>query len=382
MEVLMIATYAAICWGVFRLFKIPVNGYTLATAALGGVFLLSFILLSMNYSHPFTSHARFYFHTTAIVPRVSGLVTEVPVVANEPVQEGDVLFRIDPQPYERVVERLEAELADASTATKEHASDYAGAQATVRSREADRDRAKDAYDRHRQANLDSPGAEVFSEQRITQLRERYEAAQATVEQAQQSAETARLEAETRFNGSDPAVARLWAQLKAAQYDLESTTVRAPTDGEVVQLALNPGAMAASLPLRPVMVFRHSREPVFAGAFLQGAAQRVTPGSEAEVILDTVPGKVFPARVSQIVDGMAQGQMQAGGDLIDPERDGSVRGRFVATLTFDEDLSEYQIPAGSSGQVAVYTEHFHHFAIIRKILLRMKSWLNFVFSDGH
>jgi hypothetical protein len=41
-----------------------------------------------------------------------------------------------------------------------------------------------------------------------------------------------------------------------------------------------------------------------------------------------------------------------------------------------------VPAGAAAQVAVYTEHWHHFAIIRRILLRMKSWMNYVFTEGH
>ena len=57
MDLLLILNYAAICYGVFKLFKIPVNGYTLLTAALGGVFLLGFLLLAMNYNHPYTKEA-------------------------------------------------------------------------------------------------------------------------------------------------------------------------------------------------------------------------------------------------------------------------------------------------------------------------------------
>ena len=41
-----------------------------------------------------------------------------------------------------------------------------------------------------------------------------------------------------------------------------------------------------------------------------------------------------------------------------------------------------LPGGAEAQVAVYTPYAHHFAIIRRILLRMKSWQNFVFLEGH
>jgi hypothetical protein len=49
---------------------------------------------------------------------------------------------------------------------------------------------------------------------------------------------------------------------------------------------------------------------------------------------------------------------------------------------DEDTSGYNIPGGAAAQVAVYTPYAHHFALIRKILLRMRSWENYVFFEGH
>jgi hypothetical protein len=52
MELLLILTYSAICVAVFKIFRIPVNKWTLPTAVLGGIFLLGAILLVMNYNHP------------------------------------------------------------------------------------------------------------------------------------------------------------------------------------------------------------------------------------------------------------------------------------------------------------------------------------------
>jgi hypothetical protein len=58
------------------------------------------------------------------------------------------------------------------------------------------------------------------------------------------------------------------------------------------------------------------------------------------------------------------------------------GRAVALIDIDEDISGYNLPGGAAAQVALYTEYAHHFAIIRRILLRMRSWQNFVFLEGH
>ena len=58
------------------------------------------------------------------------------------------------------------------------------------------------------------------------------------------------------------------------------------------------------------------------------------------------------------------------------------GRAVAVIEVNQDMSAYNIPGGAAAQVALYTPYWHHFAIIRRILLRMRSWQNYVFLEGH
>jgi multidrug resistance efflux pump len=79
MELLLILTYAAICVAVFKIFRNPVNKWTLPTAAFGGIFLIPGKLI-MKYNHPL---ARIYFTTTPIMATVKGRVVEVPVKSNE-----------------------------------------------------------------------------------------------------------------------------------------------------------------------------------------------------------------------------------------------------------------------------------------------------------
>ena len=54
----------------------------------------------------------------------------------------------------------------------------------------------------------------------------------------------------------------------------------------------------------------------------------------------------------------------------------------AIIDLDADAAAYKFPGGSAAQVALYTPYWHHFAIIRRILLRMRSWQNYVFLEGH
>jgi multidrug resistance efflux pump len=150
---------------------------------------------------------------------------------------------------------------------------------------------------------------------------------------------------------------------------------------VTQVFLRPGMMAVPFPLRPVMVFISDDDTALGAAFQQNALQRVRPGDEAEIAFDALPGRIVKGQVRAVIDAVAQGQMAPSGELIAPEqRQGP--GRAIALIDIEEDLSGYQVPAGAAAQVAVYTEHWHHFAIIRRILLRMKSWMNYVFTEGH
>jgi multidrug resistance efflux pump len=384
MELLLILTYTAICVAIFKIFKIPVNKWTLPTAALGGILLIGLILLVMNYNHPFTDNARIYFATTPIMPDVRGRVIEVPVEPNVELKEGDVLFRIDPTPYQFEVEKRRAALAEAEQNVAQLKAGVDAAEATVREATAQRDRAKGAYDRYREGNENAraAGRELpFSLADVENRRTTYLAAEGALQEATAKAEQARVAYESQIGGVHTSVARLRADLRDAEFDLDQTTVRAPSSGFVTQLALRPGMYVIPAPLRPVMVFVHSDDRTLAAGFQQNALQRVRVGDEAEIAFDAVPGKIFKGKVTRVLDAIAAGQFQAAGSLQDMgER--LPGGRAVAVIDIEDDTSAYNIPGGAAAQVALYTPYWHHFAIIRRILLRMRSWENYVFLEGH
>ena len=377
MDLLIILTYAAFAYGAFKLFKIPVNGFTLLTAALGGIAILGALLLGMNYNHPFSSQARFYFHTTPIVPAVSGIVTEVHAESGKMMKKGDILFRIQPEPFENAVKAKEAALADALQTTKQLRATADAAQKKLESALADRDGALDVYERSKKLIAEG----VIAQIQFEKTKNNYNAAEATAQSAKSEADRALLQAEAVVKGVNTDVARLQSELDTAKFNLEQCTVRAPTDGTVQQNFLRPGMFAASLPLRPVMVFLHDEKPKFTAAFLQNSAQRIIEGSEAEFILPSVPGRFFKGKVTAVGAFISQGQLQPSGNLIDPEQIKG-EGRILVAIEPQEDISKYLIVPGSTAQVAIYTHHMHHLGLLRKVLLRMSSWTNYLFSDGH
>lgn len=316
METLLLLTYTAICVAIFKIFRIPKNKWTVPTAALGGVVLVSVLVFAMNYNHPYSEALRSYFISTPISPNVSGQVIEVPVERDHEVKKGEVLFRLDPTPYESRVKSLEAQLVSAK-------------------------------------------ADVY---RASTLVERNVGNRRDLDQA-----TAR-------------VNDLEAQLIGARYNLDATTVRAPADGTVTQLILRPGVRATRFATRPSLVFVPSEDYFYVAWMRQNSQLRLNAGDAAEVAFDGLPGQVFQAKVRRVLPVIGEGQIQPGGNLV--SYTGSPPpGRVPVILDItDPQFEQYraELPGGSFGQAAVYSEHAEELAVMRKILLRMSSWLNYIY----
>ncbi|MCG9677739.1 HlyD family secretion protein [Vibrio sp. Isolate24] len=375
MDLLLILTYAALCIAIFKIFNIPLNKWTVPTAVLGGVVLVGTLILLMNYNHPFTQLGNQVFSSTPIVSGVRGRVIEVPVEPNKPLKKGDILFMIDPVPYEAEVEKLEAQIKEASQGALGLESDVQEAQAAQAQAIADRDKAQREYSRY-QRGFDK-GA--FTEQELDTRRQAYKAAEAAVKVAEARVEQAKIALNSEIGGENTTVARLLAELRQAEFDLEQTIVRAPTDGFATQLALRPGVMAVPLPLAPVMTFIHTEETLYAAAFRQNSLQRLQPGYEAEFLFRALPGKVFKGEVVDVLPAIGESQFQARGALLGTE---ALRtsGRVFVTLKITDDLSDYHLPMGTAVEVAVYSDKFTHVSIMRKVLIRMKSWQNYLYLD--
>jgi multidrug resistance efflux pump len=332
---LLTLIYLALLWVLFKVFKVPVNKWTVTTSILVGFLGIGCIVITMNYFHPYSREGRLYFYTTPMFPRVEGRVMEVPVEPNTPLAKGDILFRFDPRPFEDDVASIRGELAAA---------------------EVERDRTKEEYDRS--LALESTGA---GSQRDTQRwRLQYETALADIDSIQ-------------------------GRLDRAIYDLEEeVVVRAPTAGYVTQVRVRPGmALVIQPQLIAAMTFVHAEEPELWAGFRQNALQNIDVGNDAEITFDAIPGRAFKGRVDKVSNAIAQGQLQPSGNLInfDTAAERAQQGRVAVKITVLDDLSEYQIPAGAKAEVAVYSERWRAFAIIRRILLRLRSWEKYIFPGG-
>jgi multidrug resistance efflux pump len=380
MEILLTLTYVAFCYALFKIFRIPVNQWTLATAALGGVFGLSLLFITMAYNHPFSTNARIYFTVTPVLPGVRGRVIEVPVEdnTNRHLEAGDVLFKIDPKPYEYTVAEKRAGLAEAEASVAQLKASVDQASATVEKANANLQLAQANYDRQSELFQRNVVAKATLDTATRDL----DAAKQTVAEAAAAADRAKQAYGSTVDGQHTAIVRLQNELADAEYNLEQTVVRAPTGGFVTQVSLRPGMYVVPAPFRPAMIFVNdsAKDRALAAAFQQNSLQRVRAGDEAEVLFEGIPGRVFKAKVRFVIDAIAAGQLQATGTMQDLGLP-VPGGRALAILDVLDDMSGYQVPLGSAGEAAIYTDHFHELSLLRKILLRMRSWHNYVFFES-
>jgi multidrug resistance efflux pump len=124
-----------------------------------------------------------------------------------------------------------------------------------------------------------------------------------------------------------------------------------------------------------MTFVDDEYQIFA-LFGQNELHQVDPHNEAEITLDTYPGRIIKAHVDSVIWAQGQGQVEASGDLpkttfVPPP------GRFPVKLVVADKDKEVFLAAGARGAAAIYTEHLAIIHIIRKVLLRVQSYFDYV-----
>ena len=112
-------------------------------------------------------------------------------------------------------------------------------------------------------------------------------------------------------------------------------------------------------------------------FEQNELRVVVPGDEAEIALRTIPGKVLKAQVVSIVWAQGQGQLAPSGLLPLTGTEPTPPGRFAAKLEIDPDQRELFLAAGARGHAAIYTEHLEEIQILRKVIIRVGSYVNYL-----
>jgi len=255
--------------------------------------------------------ARAVINTVQIIPNVAGPVQEVPVIPNKPLKKGDVLFTIDPTQYQAAVDATQAQL-----------------------------------------NFQRLRLEQF-----TTLASRGAGNQFQVD-----------EAEAR-------VKQLEAELETAKWNLQETTVRAPSNGFVTTVGLRPGQRVVTFPLQPAMTFIDTSRIVLAVQIQQIYKRHLKVGQPVEIALKTRPGIIYRGKIQAIIQVTNQSQILTSGTVLPAQQIWAEP--FWVRVDLDDDEAEKSLPAGAAGTAAVYTTSATMTHLIRKVMIRMESYLNYV-----
>jgi multidrug resistance efflux pump len=361
MEIILLLIYSFFVWLIFFKFKwLPWNITSQVIVVTIPVVMLAMIILFMNIVAPSSSDVRAMNYVIPIVPRVTGQVTEVPIEPNRPIKKGDVLFKIDPVPFEAAVKAAEASLRGLGDQLKNAAAKKAALvpRTELAKKRVEQFTALAATGAGKRADLEQAQSDLGN------LESEFLAADATESQAKAQ------------------IAKSEADLENAKYDLEGTTHLAPANGRVANLALRPGVRAAQLPLAPVMSFIEEDDPWVLAFYHQNELRYVEPGNEAEIFMEMYPGRIIKCKVDSILWATAQGQMPISGNLPNTQPMAAPEQRIAVRLLVEPKDRGLFLAAGARGHGAIYTDHGKFLHIIRKVFVRVSTKFDWFVAKLH
>ncbi len=428
---LIVTTYGLACWLIFKKFRlVPITTYTVCTAILGAIVMLFGLLIVLSFCHPASHDGRFYAPVVQVMPQVRGRVIDVPVEQNLPLKAGDVLFQIEQTPFRLEVERIEARLIGMNAQVAQLDARFAAARAATSAARSNLEVSESDFDRQARIALKSASAQIEQvqsrlrlagdnldrtralvpsgavtreeleedetrvkalEAELEQAKEAEQAAQENLDsggarlrsarealkQAEANEEEARIARDAESDGQNPDVRQTMAELDRKRWELEQTTVRAPSDGLVTYVSLRPGQMATPFSVNSAMLFVPDEKPMLVATFHQNTIAGIEPGLKAELAFKAYPGRIFPATVKLVAPISPEGQFVGSGKL-QATTAGSSSGGIPVVFEYGEDVEALNLPAGAQASVAVYTHHLHAIALVRQVILRIKSWENYAF----
>jgi len=314
-----------------------------------GTLLVLFIyhVLSDRYT-PYSSQARVETFLTQIAPEVAGDVEAVGVKDNEAVRKGQLLFRVDPEPYEIAVRSAEANLAVALQGADVSVADIASARAAI---------IKQQVDLGANRKLGKIITDLVDKKALAEtnaIRSGAEIGKTEADLIRARAELKKAEANLGAPGFDnPKVKQAVAALEQARLNLRMTTVIAPSDGVVTNLRLAPGQYVG--PGQPLLSFLERGPRWISADMRENQLGNVKPGQDVTIALDLLPGKLFHGRVHSVGWGISQGDEAPSGQLAaQPADQGWLRDPQlfpVRILILPDEAKEAGIDVGRSGAQA-------------------------------
>ena len=311
-------------------------------------------------------------YVVQMAPEYGGLVKEVYVIPNQPMKKGDPLFQMDPAQLQEKLAVQQAQLAATDADVAELAQKVEQARATVSRVKANLALSKTKYLQFKSAAEKN----AISRLQLEQAEKNVEVQEAELQGAEAALQQAEIAFDSQVGDEHTAVAEVLGKIAETKYNLEHTTIRAPSDGYVSNLQLYPGAFVRLK--QPVMAFINTEQKWLVATVLQRGIQHLKPGDKAEIALDMYPGKIFDAQVENVVWAAGDAQGVPSGKLPNV---GQMKGSQLFTVKLRiEDDNDYPLYFGASGLAAMYTSNAADFLVLlRQIELQSESFLNYLYN---
>lgn len=302
---IVLAIYGGLIWLIFFQFNLlPWKRSTQALVTVIGLVIVLVVVGLLNTKTP-SGRVTIVAKVNQIAPVVGGIVAKVPVVPNEPVGTGDVLLELDPRPFQYAVDEASAYVKIAELTLAR--------QETVLERSAS-----------------------VSQQDVDESRS--------------------------------ILARAQARLDIAQYNLEQSVLRAPSEGIATSVGVSVGDQAQ--PNAPVVPFIRTDSLFLAGVFSQNGLVAMPVGTEVKVVFNRLPGQIFSTKVVETASGTASGQLPVGADLLGASDIGSASDALVV-LSWPEGLDRNIAIAGTVGSATAFGADAGAMGILATVLLYAK-----------
>ena len=329
---------------------------------------------------PYTSQSNIEVLLVQIAPQVTGQVIEVATADNARVTKGQLLYRIDPQPFEIALRAAEANLALVQQNLSVSSSQVHSAQSALTKQRTELAVSKE---------LGGIIFELTKEKALSEtdsIRARSEIDRATADVAKAEAD---LESAIQKLGpagdANPQLQQARAALEQARLDFTNTTVLAPADGMITNLRLSKGQYANRG--QPVMSFIEGNSVWLTAYLRENQLSRVAPGNKVRVTFDLLPGRVFDGQVDSVGWGVTNGGDEAPvGTLPDVQsQSGWLRDpqRFPVRIALKEEasnaLGDLPLRNGAQANVLILTNPDSWLLNpIGRAWLRIVSWFSYIY----
>ncbi|MGE8186121.1 HlyD family secretion protein [Pseudomonas sp. NPDC086278] len=341
---------------------------------------LAWYLLADRFT-PYTQQARVGAFVIPVASEVAGRVVRVNVRNNQDVQAGEVLFEVDPQPFQIAVDRARADLESTRRQVGATTAGIASAQANLRAAQANELKARQDNQRLEGLYREDPG--TISVRLLEVSRANRE--QAVSQVAAARAEVQRAREQEGGSEEDNALMRSAATtLAKAELDLSNTQIRARSAGLITDLRTDAGQFAAAG--SPVMTLIAIHDIWISADMTENNLGLIKPDTAVMIALDALPGELFKGRVRSVGFGVSVGPPPAPGSLpsVQNSRDWlRPAQRFPVIIEFSpESMTTLRdsraIRAGGQAEVMAFPNEGNLLNPLGRVFIGLMSWMSYAY----